>query len=244
MAHRARTDDGLAPPANGGLTILAASSLTEALQSAGAAWTAQGHASIRFSFDASSRLAKQVEAGTPADLYIAADSTWMDYLAEHRLIDAHTRVNLLGNGLVAIVPAHSAMEIATPADLAIPGIAHLALAGESVPAGAYARAALTTLGVWDKVSRRVVNGDNVRTVLGWVATGEAEAGVVYATDARVDRRVRVAFAFPDSSHAPIVYPAAVLHGAPRSDEAAAFLEWCQTTEGMAIFVAAGFSPGG
>lgn len=222
------------------LTVLAASSLTEALTKAGAAWTARGHAPVTLSFDASSRLAKQIEAGSPADAYFSADREWMDYLDQKRLIDRATRVDLLGNKLVAIVKAGNPLALRSPADLAHPGVRHLALAGESVPAGKYARAALTSLGAWAPIERRVVNGDSVRTVLNWVGSGEAEAGVVYATDARIDPRVAVAFTFPASSHPPIVYPAAVLSGAAHARGAAAFLQFCQSAEGRAIFEQAGF----
>ena len=110
-----------------------------------------------------------------------------------------------------------------------------------MPAGKYARAAMTSLGAWDPVKDRVVNGDNVRTVLSWVATGEAEAGVVYGTDARVETRVKVGFTFPQSSYPTIVYPAAVINNAAHAKEAGEFLAYCQSAEGMAVFLAAGFS---
>lgn len=224
------------------VVVLAASSLTETLQKVGAAWTAKGRPAVTFSFDASSKLAKQVEAGAPADAFFSADADWMDYLEGKGLIDASSRVNLLGNALVAVLPANSGVGVSRVEDLAKPEIAHLALAGENVPAGKYGRAALTALGAWDAVRTRVVSGDNVRTVLGWVASGEAEAGVVYRTDARVEPRVKVAFTFPASSHPPIVYPMAVLRGAAHAKEAADFLAYCRSAEGMAVFTAAGFLP--
>ena len=222
------------------LTVLAASSLTDALSRAGAAWTAKGHAEISFSFDGSSRLAKQVEAGIPADAFFSADRDWMDYLQERGLVEASTRVDLLGNTLVLVEPAAMPASVREPSDLLRPALVHLALAGESVPAGKYGRAALRAAGVWEAVEARVVQGDNVRTVLSWVASGNAEAGVVYATDAKVEPKVRVAFTFPPSSHPPIVYPAAVLKGAQNAQAAADFLAFCRSPEGMAIFTAAGF----
>jgi molybdate transport system substrate-binding protein len=225
-----------------GLVVLAASSLTESLQKAGTAWTAKGHPKVTFSFDASSRLAKQVESGVSADAFVSADLEWMDYLDGKGLIDKATRTNLLGNSLVAIVAATSPLALTAPADLAKPEVKHLALGGENVPVGKYGRAALTNLKVWDGVKDRVVNGDNVRTVLGWVATGEADAGIVYTTDAKVEPKVKVAFTFPDSSHPPIVYPAAVTKGATHAKDAADFLAFCKSTDGMAIFAAAGFTP--
>ncbi len=223
------------------LVVLAASSLTEALQRAGEAWTALGNPRVTFSFDASSRLAKQIEAGAPADLFFAADRDWMDFLDAKGLIDPATRRNLVGNGLVVITRASSAVPIATVADLAKPELHHVALAGENVPAGKYARAALVSLGVWDGIKERVVSGDNVRTVLRWVATGEAEAGVVYATDARQSPEVKVAFALPSGSYPPVVYPVAVTRNAANAKAAASFLVWCKGPAGMAIFLEAGFT---
>jgi molybdate transport system substrate-binding protein len=225
----------------GPLVVLAGSSLTESLQAVAARWSAGGHPAVTFSFDASSRLAKQVEAGVPADLFFSADSDWMDYLGERGLIDDRTRVNLLGNALVAVVPTRSTLAVTSAAELGKPEVARVALAGENVPVGKYGRAALTSLGAWGAVKDRVVNGDNVRTVLGWVATGEADAGVVYVTDARVESRVRIAFTFPATSYPTIVYPAAVLAGSARPTDAADFLAYCKSAEGMAVFTAAGFT---
>ncbi len=223
------------------LVVFAASSLTDTLPVVAAAWTAKGHPPVVFSFDASSRLAKQVEAGAPADVFVSADSDWMDVLARGDLLAPGTRVNLVGNTLVAVVPATSTDVPASAADLARPAYARLGLAGDNVPAGKYGRAALRTLGVWDAVQGRVVNGDNVRTVLGWVAAGEASAGVVYATDARAEPRVKVAFPFAAGTHPPIVYPMAVLKDAVHAREAASFLEACRSPEGRAVFQSGGFT---
>jgi len=234
----------VAPPpaaADSPVVILAASSLTESLQKVAAAWTVKGHPAVQFSFDASSRLAKQVEAGAPVDAFFSADVDWMDHLEGKGLIDKTTRANLVGNTLVAVLPAGSMLTIRGAADLGLPGIQHLALAGESVPAGKYARAALGSLGAWDGVKDRTVTGDNVRTVLAWVATGEADAGVVYGTDAKVEPRVKVAFAFPQSSYPAIVYPMAVVKGASHAKDAAEFLAFCQSEAGIAVFRDAGFS---
>lgn len=218
------------------VVVLAASSLTDVLPTVAEHWTAAGHPPVTFSFDASSRLARQVESGAPADLFFSADTDWMDHLAGR--IDPATRVDLLGNTLVAVVPVASD-SIRSPADLAT--VHHLGLAGENVPAGKYARAALSALGTMETVQGRIVSGDNVRTVLGWVASGEAEAGIVYATDARVEPRVKVAFTFPAGSHPAIVYPAAVVAGARHAREAGEFLEYCRGAEAMEVFAAAGFT---
>ncbi len=224
-----------------GLTVLAASSLTEALQKVATGWTAKGHPKVTFSFDGSSRLARQIEAGAPADAYFSADSDWMDDVAQRGLIDPGTRVNLVGNTLVAVVPAASTLIVAAASDLDRPEVKHLALAGEAVPAGKYGRAALTSLGALDAVNGRIVNGDNVRTVLGWVASGEADAGIVYLTDATIEPKVRVAFTFPASSYPTIVYPAAVLKTSTHAKDAADFLTYCKSADGMAVFAAAGFT---
>ncbi len=133
------------------LTVLAASSLTEALPRVAAAWTAKGHPRVSFSFDASSRLARQVEAGAPVDAYFSADREWMDYLDQRGLVNRQTRVDLLGNRLVAVLPAGSGLAVAGPRDLGQPEVHHLAVAGENVPAGRYARAALGSLGAWAAV---------------------------------------------------------------------------------------------
>ncbi len=222
-------------PDDAPILVLAASSLTESLQTVAAAWTAKGNPTVTFSFDASSRLARQIEAGAPADLFVSADPVWVTELHGKGLVTQSA--DLLGNSLVLIVPRGTAVQPKGVSDLA--GVQHLALAADNAPAGTYARAALGQLGAWEAVKDRVVTGDNVRTVLGWVATGEADAGVVYGTDAKVEPRVTEAFTFPADSHPPIVYAAALLAG--HAQQAPAFLTYCQSAEGMAVFNAAGFT---
>jgi molybdate transport system substrate-binding protein len=231
-----------AEPAPIALTALAASSLTEALPQAAAAWKARGGAAVTFSFDSSSKLVKQVEAGAPADLLFTADAETMDRVDGLALLAPGTRRDLLGNALVVVVPAASSWTPASAAELASPHLQHLALAGENVPAGKYARAALGAAGIWAALEPKVVTGDNVRTTLAWVTRGEAEAGVVYATDARAESKVRLAFAFPADSHPPIVYPGAVIAASAHVPGASAFLAFCASAEGKAIFSAAGFLP--
>ena len=223
------------------IVVLAASSLTETLPVVAAAWTAKGHPPVSFRFDASSRLATQIEAGVPADAFVSADTDWMDVLEGKGLLAPGTRRDLVGNTLVSVVPAGSGLALASPSDLARPEVARLGLAGENVPAGKYGRAALRSFGVGDAVEGRIVNGDTVRTVVKWVATGEVSAGIVYATDARVEPRVKVVFPFPAGSHPAIVYPMAVLKEAAHAREAASFLEACRSPEGRAVFLAAGFT---
>ncbi len=221
------------------LVVLAAASLTDALPQVAAAYEARRGVAVTFGFDGSARLARQVEAGAPADLLLTADRETMDRVDP--LLLPGTRRDLLGNALVLVVPAEAAWAPSSPAELADPALRHLALAGEQVPAGRYARAALDSARVWTAVEPKVVRGDDVRTTLAWVSRGEAQAGVVYATDARIEPSVRVAFGFPPESHPPIVYPAAVVATSGSPDEARAFLDFCASEEGLRLFAAAGFS---
>lgn len=216
------------------LTVFAAASLTDALPDVADAWVAGGGQPVSFTFDSSSKLAKQLASGQPADVFFSADAAWMDDVAGKGLIDPETRVDLLGNALVLVVPAGAP-------DVGLADVERLAMAGENVPAGRYGRAALRSQGAWDAVSPRVVSGDDVRTALGWVATGEADAGVVYATDARAEPRVRVASTFPAGSHPPIVYPAAVVTASDQREDAGHFLAFCASDAGMDLFRAAGFT---
>lgn len=221
------------------LLVHAAASLSVALPAVAEAWRAQGGPEVSFRFDASSRLARQLEAGAPGDVFISADEAWMDHLAGRSLIAPETRRQLARGRLVVVVPAGANADVTALTDLrALPRVA---LAGESVPAGRYARAALARAGVDKGVVARAVNGDDVRTVLAWVARGEVDAGIVYATDARSEPRVRVAVVIPESEHPPIVYPGAVLAAATSPGPARAFLDYCLGA-GAAPLRAAGFEP--
>ena len=210
----------LAPVSGGaerGVTVYAAASLTEVLEDVAVAFTADSRIPVRFSFGASSMLARQIEAGAPADVFISADQEWMDYLQTRGLIDPGTRHDIVANDLVLVAPVSSTLSLKIG-----PGFTLAAALGEagrlaladpySVPAGLYARTALVRLGVWSGVERRIVSADNVRTALNFVARGEAPLGIVYATDARVEPRVRVVDVFPAATHAPITYPAAAAAG--------------------------------
>jgi molybdate transport system substrate-binding protein len=224
------------------LTVLAAASLTDVLPGVAELWGSNGGSEVSFGFDSSSRLGKQVEAGAPADVLFTADADSMDRVDGEGLLLPGTRRDVLGNTLVLVVPATSTWTPKDASELAAPGLTHLALAGENVPAGRYGRASLQAANVWEALEPRVVTGDNVRTTLAWVARGEAEAGIVYATDARAEPGVRLAFAFPDASHPPIVYPAAVVRASTHPDEAKEFLDFCGSSEGRALFLDAGFTP--
>jgi molybdate transport system substrate-binding protein len=210
------------------VTVFAAASLTNALQEAGKAFEAGGGPRAKFSFAASSLLARQIEAGAEADVFFSADAEWMDYLDQRRLIRAETRRDLLSNRLVLIAPKESTvgLKIAPNFPLARAlGDSRLALADpDTVPAGKYAKAALMKLGVWDSVLPKVVRAENVRVALAYVARGEAALGVVYATDAQAEARVRTVDTFPAGSHPPIVYPVA-LTAAAKSAEAKAFFDF-------------------
>jgi molybdate transport system substrate-binding protein len=196
------------------------------------------------SYAASSALARQIENGAPADLFISADLDWMDYVASRGLIQPSTRVKLLGNALVLIAPARSSPRLTIapgfPLAAAI-GAGRIALADpEAVPAGKYARAALESLGVWAAIAPRVAAAENVRAALLLVSRGEAPFGIVYRTDAAADPGVRIVDTFPAGTHAPIVYPAALTSRA--SARAAAVLESLQTPAAMAAFARQGFTP--
>lgn len=221
------------------VTVFAAASLTDVLPQIAEAYRGSGGGLVTFSFDASSRLAPQIEQGAPADLFISADEDWMDYLADKKLLVANTRVDLLGNTLACVVPPNASWIPSGPAALDDTRLKHMALAGETVPAGKYAEAALKHAGVWDALQPRVVRGSNVRAALAYVTGGEAEAGVVYFTDAKASTS-KLAFTFDANSHPPIRYPVAVVRRSKHQGEARKFLEYLQGTEARAFFEAAGF----
>ena len=225
------------------ILVFAAASLTDALQEIGAAYEKTAAVQIRMSFDASSNLAHQIEAGAPADLFFSADTRWMDYLESRHLIRSATRRNVVGNQLVLIAPADSRirLEIAPHFALAAAlGRGRLAVADpDSVPAGRYARSALSTLGVWDEVVDRLARAENVRAAMRYVAGGEAPLGIVYSSDALVDRSVRVVDTFPANTHEPIVYPLALTTSA--RGEAAGFWAYLQSPRGRAVFIRYGFT---
>ena len=225
------------------ITVFAAASLTDVLQETGAAFRAKTGLATRFSFAASSALARQIESGAPAQVFVSADVEWMDYLANAGLIDPATRRNVAGNELVLIAPADSALKVEIAPGFALAaalGKGRLALADPgSVPAGRYAKAALTALGVWTSVEPRVAPAENVRAALAFVSRGEAPLGIVFRTDARVDPRVKVIGAFPAGSYPPIVYPAAAVAGSGK--HAAEFVEYLGSGEAQVIFRRYGFT---
>jgi molybdate transport system substrate-binding protein len=223
------------------VVVFAAASLKNALDEIVAGWDG-GTATV--SYAASSALARQIEQGAPADLFISADVPWMDFLAERRLLREGTRRDLLGNSIVLIAPGRAAPlgEVGPGTDLVarLKG-GRLAMANvDAVPAGRYGRAALETLGLWAGVAGSVAQAENVRAALALVARGEAPLGIVYATDAAAETSVSVIGTFPASSHPPIVYPAAVLSGST-NPTAGAFAEHLAAAAARAIFEKHGFT---
>ncbi len=198
------------------ITVFAAASLKEALDLNLKAFSADTRHQVRVSYAGSNALARQIEYGAPADLFIAADLEWMDYLQARKLLASATRRNLVGNRVVLIAPAASPLKLAIAPNFALAtalGNGRLALANpDSVPAGKYARVALTRLGVWAALDKTLTRSENVRASLALVARGEAPLGIVYATDAMAEPRVRVVDTFAAGLHPPIVYPAALLAG--------------------------------
>jgi molybdate transport system substrate-binding protein len=196
---------------------------------------------ITFNFDGTSKLAKQIESGAPADLFFSADDEWMDYLAGKNKIDTATRVDLASNKIVVVVPSDSNNPPARAVDLASEHYRHIALAGEAVPAGRFARSALKSEGTMTEAfAKKIVNADNVRVALNWVSSHDAEAGIVYSTDALIEPKVKVAFVFKDGSYPKIRYPAAVLTSSRQAQNAKAFLDFCRSEKAKEIFKKAGF----
>ena len=220
-------------------TVLAAASLKDALDEVASSYPAKPV----IAYGSSAALARQIENGAPADLFISADLDWMDYVEKKSLLAPGTRRNLLGNRLVLIAPAKQPVKLQPAPGFSIGkalGSGRIALADpNSVPAGKYAKAAFEKLGVWDEVAPRVAAAENVRAALALVARGEAPLGVVYQTDANAERGVMVAGVFPAGTHPPIVYPAAALKRAKPGTKA--FLEFLSQPAARAIFEKHGFA---
>src|SRR5882762_9229329 len=225
------------------ITVFAAASLTNALQELGDGFTKETSIPVRFSFAASSALARQIENGAPADVFFSADLEWMDYLQTRNLIQRDARYDVLSNRLVLIAPADSKINLKIeprfPLAKAL-GTGRLATGDpDSVPVGRYAREALTTLGIWNDVADRLVRADSVRSALAFVDRGEASLGIVYETDALIDKRVRVVDVFPANSHLSIIYPIALTSAA--KPNAAKFVAYIRGPAGDAAFKAYGFT---
>jgi len=226
------------------IVVFAAASLKNALDEASAAYQREAESKVLISYAASSTLAKQIENGAPADLFISADLGWMDYLQQRSLIKTDTRLILLGNRLVLIAPAQSTVTVEIRPGFALAdllGSERLAMADPAaVPAGKYGKAALEALGVWSSVSAKLAPAEDVRAALLLVSRGETPLGIVYATDAAADKGVRIVASFPDDSHPPIVYPAANI---AESDNPAAdaFLTYLRSDRARPFFERQGFT---
>jgi molybdate transport system substrate-binding protein len=221
------------------LRIWAAASLTESITDVAEAFRERDGGAVSTSFDASNRLARQLEHGAPADVFISADAEWMDWAIERDLVESDTRRIIATNRLVIVVGRSSPVRLETLADLGDPDIARIGLAGENVPAGRYADAALAASGVDGDVRERVVRGGSVRATLAWAASGEVDAAIVYRTDAAVEPRVRIALEIDAAVHPPIEYPAAVVTGSTNSERARRFVDFCASAEARALFDRAG-----
>ena len=235
---------GAADQDKASITVFAAASLTNVLQELGDGFTKDASIPVRFSFAASSALARQIENGSRADMFFSADLEWMDYLESRKLIQPATRRDVVRNQLVLIAPADSKIVLKIQPHFALAatlGKGRLATGDpDSVPVGRYAHEALANLGVWDEVSARLVRADSVRSALAFVDRGEAALGIVYTTDALIDKKVRVVDTFPAATHTPIVYPVALTIGA--KPDAAKFLAYIRGPEGSAAFQHYGFTP--
>jgi molybdate transport system substrate-binding protein len=226
------------------LTVFAAASLKEALDQAARQYATASGDRINVSYAASSALARQIERGAPADVFISADLEWMDYLAARKLVDPATRIALLGNRLVLIAAASSKLSVTLEPGVPLArllGQERLAMADpDSVPAGKYGKAALEALGAWPSVSGRLVRAENVRAALAQVARGEALLGIVYRTDALAEPGVRIVAEFRAGLHAPIVYPAALTLSSKRA-AAARLLAFLRTPATREIWTKHGFN---
>jgi molybdate transport system substrate-binding protein len=239
---------GLAsPPASAeekGLTVFAAASMKNALDDIDAIYTAKTGVRVVASYAASSVLAKQIDQGAPADIFLSADTDWMDYATKQKTIKTETRTNLLGNSIVLIAPKDSSIDRV----VIVPGFDLAKLAGQgriatgdvnSVPVGKYAKAALEKLGAWDAAAPKFAMAESVRAALTLVARGEAVLGIVYATDAKVEPEVKIVGSFPADSHPPIIYPVAATASAGVG--AANYLAFLRSQAAKTIFEKYGFT---
>jgi molybdate transport system substrate-binding protein len=236
-----------AAPSTTPLNVYVAASMTDVMKELAQSYLAAGGTPVQFNLASSGALAKQIDAGAPADVYVSANVKWMDFLNGKELLEKATRFDLARNRLVLVASKTSPFELKMAKETNFAGAfeGYLALGDfKSVPAGGYAKEALTYLGWMDSLEGRFVYGHDVRQVLMLVARGESKAGIVYATDAKQSPDVMVAGVFPEKSHRPIVYPAACLKGSTSPQAAAAFLDFLKTAEARAALEKYGFEPVG
>ena len=227
------------------VTVFAAASLKEALDAVAAAFERQrGHKAV-ISYAGSNVLARQIVNGAPADVFFAADTDWVEYLENRKLVSPNSRRDLLGNDIVLVAPASSKVSLGLVAGVNLAAALQgkrLAIANpDAVPAGKYAKVSLMALGAWTAIEKQLAPTDNVRSALLLVARGEAPLGVVYRTDAMAERRVRIVDTFPAASHPPIVYPV-VRTARGASAAARAFADFLGTPEALGTFERFGFRP--
>lgn len=228
------------PPVTGPVTVLAASSTSDALDDVAEAFEVQTGIRVRISSGPSNALARQIITGVPADVFVSANAQWAGSVQSEGLADSVEPI--LANRLVLVVPKGNPASIQQPRDVLRDGVDRIALAGENVPAGLYAEAALRQLQVFDRFveSGQIVRGHDVRVTLGYVERGEVAAGVVYATDARLSKRVDTVFIFPIDVHAPIEYPAVLLSNRPNREGGAMFMRYLKSEQAQRIFERHGF----
>jgi molybdate transport system substrate-binding protein len=227
------------------ITVFAAASLKNALDDTNAAFTRVTGIKVVTSYEASSALARQIEQGAPADVFISADLRWMDYVTERKLINPDSRINLLGNKLVLIAPADSKLDHVTIGQgfdiTKLAGDGRIAVANvKAVPAGLYAKAALEKLGAWAAAEPKLAQAENVRATLAFVARGETPIGIVYETDAKIEPRVKTIGAFPDNSYPSVTYPAATTADT-KNTGVEKYFSFLRAPAAKAIFERYGFS---
>jgi molybdate transport system substrate-binding protein len=229
------------PSAGGPVVAFVAASTKDAVQEVASAFTAEKQTDVKINADDSSKLAMQIAEEAPAHVFLSANEKWANFVSEKGFADKTTL--LFGNALVIVTPKGNPAGVHSAADLLNTALKRVAVAGPTVPAGIYARQALKKLKVWDALDadKKVVSGENVRVTLTYVERGEADAGVVYATDARVSEAVDLVYTFPADTHAPIRYPLVLLKAGRTSSSARAFFEYLQSRTAMGVFAKHGFT---
>jgi molybdate transport system substrate-binding protein len=223
------------------VTVFAAASLTDSLKQIAADYEKSSGDKIIFNFGASSTLARQIEAGAPADIFFSADEAQMNGLEKKNLIDPATRKSVLGNSLVVVIPNSSALQIKSSSDLTNAGVKQIAIADpKAVPAGVYARAWLEKAQLWQAIEPKVVPTENVRAALAAVASGNVDAGVVYKTDATISKNVMIAYEVPHADGPDISYPTALIKDSKEPDAAKNFLDYLSSKEAGQVFQRFGF----
>ncbi|MDA3501295.1 molybdate ABC transporter substrate-binding protein [Acinetobacter sp. AOR34_HL] len=223
------------------VTVYAAASLTNAINELDVIYEQKNKVQIQTSYAGSSTLAKQIEAGAPADIFISADVQWMDYLQKKQLVSANDRENLLGNRLVVIAPKARPIKLKIDKSFDFTRVVQSKWCTgdtKSVPVGKYAKQALTSIGWWDKVSTRLVETEDVRAALNFVARGECQLGIVYATDAAISKNVVIIGTFPENTHQPIIYPIGLVK---KNTESMKFYKFLQSSQAKKVFKKYGFS---